>query len=165
VRLKVNKISEADKGTHKKNLSRHSITSLERQLVQPQSASKLFQKQPSQSSLNSASSQPKNIRSKQQKLFSQNGQSSQPRLFSNKQPASGIPLVRKSGASGLPKGGPKRPGSALNRTSGGHFQLTSYQLDACELIGNRLKKKLREYLGTLKTFASDRQVSSSLCLW
>eukprot|EP00353_Schmidingerella_taraikaensis_P008168 CAMPEP_0185590754 /NCGR_PEP_ID=MMETSP0434-20130131/61922_1 /TAXON_ID=626734 ORGANISM="Favella taraikaensis, Strain Fe Narragansett Bay" /NCGR_SAMPLE_ID=MMETSP0434 /ASSEMBLY_ACC=CAM_ASM_000379 /LENGTH=68 /DNA_ID=CAMNT_0028215183 /DNA_START=795 /DNA_END=1001 /DNA_ORIENTATION=- len=68
-------------------------------------------------------------------------------------------MVRKSGASGLPKaggGGARRPGSAaLSKGGPGRgIQVTSYQLDACELIGNRLKKKLREYLGCIKAFAA-----------
>ena len=115
--------------------------------------------------------------SQQQKLFSNkspnNGHGSQqPRLFSgNSQSGSGVPLVRKSGASGLPKSGGggmrmTRPGSAIEK---GHrqlvtnhqkrYQFSSYKLDACELLGNRIHKKLRQHFSQIKAFASYREVS------
>ena len=70
-------------------------------------------------------------------------------------------MVRKSGASGLPKpASGKRSGSAANKGGrNGPIQVTSYQLDACELIGNRINKKLREHLDCIRQFAVYREVS------
>lgn len=75
--------------------------------------------------------------------------------------------MRKSGASGLPKGGGTssrgRPGSAISKTKQRKvsqtvvMQLTSYQYDACELMSNRINKKLREWFTKIKDFASYRE--------
>ena len=75
-------------------------------------------------------------------------------------------MVRKSGT-GLPKGATiskhNRPGSATGSKmppksqsqvmmNDRYHQFSSYQLDAVQLLGNRLNKKLREYFGSLKDF-------------
>ena len=45
------------------------------------------------------------------------------------------------------------------RPAVGKIQVTSYQLDACELLGNRIHKKLREHFDRIKAFATYQEVS------
>ena len=42
------------------------------------------------------------------------------------------------------------------------IQVTSYQLDACELLSNRIHKKLREHFDIIKAFAIYQEVSPHL---
>lgn len=91
--------------------------------------------------------------------------------------SSTLQAVRKSAHNPIPKGGGRLPSASAKQgranshqrnTSGTRssrvahqIQFTGYQLDACDLICNRVNKKIREYFGAIRAFVDMQEVSAT----